>query len=232
MRINKFLAEKKYSTRKGADELIKKGLVTINGRLAVIGEDVNEEDKIEVKNFTEEYAYYAYNKKRGVTTNKEVGAKSILETTKFPTPHRGGKNIFPVGRLDKDSRGLLIMTNDGRITDKLLNPKFDHEKEYEVTVDKNISDIFISKMGKGVKLPDGYVTKPSRVKKIGPKTFSIILTEGKNRQIRRMCDRLGYHVTDLLRIRIMNISLGKIKEGSYREISGTELETFLKSISL
>ncbi len=228
IRINKYLRDHKYATRLGADELIKEGKVTINGRKAKLGDQVTDADIVVVKNSTaaQKYVYYAYYKPRGITTHIEKNTKSILESTSFK------EHVFPVGRLDKDSEGLIIMTNDGRITDKMLNPKYDHEKEYEVTVDKIITDSFISKMSKGVKLGDGYITKKCTVKKITPKIFTIILTEGKNRQIRRMCQTFGYGVKNLFRTRVINITIGNVKEGVYREINNSEKTAFLKLLGL
>ena len=229
IRINKFLALKNFATRKGADELIKKGFVSINGKRAILGDQVYEYDKVSVSHKApkKEYTYYAYNKSIGVSTNKDSGAKDILSATKFPNA------VFPIGRLDKDSHGLIIMTNDGRVTDRLLSPKYVHDKEYIVKVEPNFSDKFIQLMGNGVHF-DKFVSKKCEVWR-APKssnTFHIILTEGKKRQIRRMCEALHHKVTDLRRIRIMNIELGKIGPGEYREIKGEELEKFLKLLNL
>lgn len=235
IRINKYLALKNYATRKGADVLIEKGFVTINGKKARLGDQVNEDDKIVVsaKAPKKEYVYYAYNKKVGISTNPEPGVKDILKATRFPV------KVFPVGRLDKDSHGLIILTNDGRVTDRLLSPKYVHEKEYTVKVEPAFSDTFIKLMGNGVKF-DGFVSKKCKVWPAlslsnGRKTkdtFNIILTEGKKRQIRRMCEALHHKVIDLKRIRIMNIELDKIPEGEFKEIKGKELELLLKSLNL
>lgn len=227
IRINKYLALNNYSTRKGADEMIKKGLVFINGKKALLGSIIDKEDIILVKDDKnkEKLFYYAYNKKTGISTNKDVGSKSILDVTKFPA------KVFPVGRLDKDSHGLIIMTNDGRITDKLLSPRFSHEKEYVVKVEPNFSDKFIELMSNGVHF-DGYLSKKCKVERKSKNSFYIILTEGKKRQIRRMCEALHHKVLDLKRIRIMNIFLGNIKEGEYRLIDGKELEIFLELLKL
>ena len=231
MRINKYLSLKNYATRKGADELIRQGLVTINGRLAVLGDQVNEGDIVEVNKKVQEEvesrSYYAYNKPVGIVTSLPQGdEKSIEDVTHFP------KKVFPIGRLDKDSRGLLIVTDDGRITDKLLNPKYIHEKEYIVRVHKPVALEFIKRMERGVRLDKGEVTKPAVVRKMTKNTFKIILTEGKKRQIRRMCRSLGYEVIDLCRTRIMNIQLTDIPEGEYRKIRGKMLEDFLKSLGM
>src|ERR1035437_2001549 len=207
IRINKYLALRNYSTRVGGDDLIKKGLVFINGRLAILGDKVNEDDQVVVnsKGSKKEYVYYAYNKNVNISTNPDITSKDILKVTRFPI------KVFPVGRLDKDSRGLIIMTNDGRITDRLLSPQYVHEKEYVVKVEPNFSEKFIELMANGVHF-DKFVSKKSKVWRSGnsKNIFNIILTEGKKRQIRRMCEALHHQVTDLKRIRIMNIELGKI----------------------
>jgi len=233
IRINKYLSLNNYSTRIGGDDLIKKGLVFINGRKAVLGDKVYEEDKVLVKNndINKKYVYYAYNKNVNVSTNPDPNSKDILKVTKFPT------KVFPVGRLDKDSHGLIIMTNDGRVTDRLLSPKYIHEKEYIVKVEPSFSDKFISLMSGGVHF-DGFVSKKCKVwpqekgKKISKDTFHIILTEGKKRQIRRMAEALHHRVVDLKRIRIMNVELGKTPLGEYREIKRKELDELLKSLQL
>lgn len=230
IRINKYLALKNYATRKGADELIKKGFVFINGRKAVLGdqvyrdEDVTVSDKIPKKN----YVYYAYNKAVGISTNPDVKTKDILQVSKFK------EIVFPIGRLDKDSHGLILMTNDGRVTDRLLSPKYVHEKEYVVKVEPNFSDKFIELMGNGVHF-DKFISKKCKVWRSTSKskdTFNIVLTEGKKRQIRRMCEALHHKVINLKRIRVMNIELGNLNENEYKEIKGEELNTLLESLQL
>jgi len=229
IRINKYLAYNNYSTRVGGDELVKKGLVFINGKKAILGDMVYENDEIIVKTkgAQKEYVYYAYNKNVGISTNPDLTSRDILQETRFPV------KVFPVGRLDKDSHGLIILTNDGRVTDRLLSPKYVHEKEYLVKVEPNFSDGFINSMANGVAF-DKFVSRKCKVER-KPKsknTFYIILTEGKKRQIRRMCETLHHNVIDLKRIRVMNIELGKTPIGEYREIKGEELNEFLKSLSL
>lgn len=226
IRINKYIAERGIDTRKGADILIEKGLVTINGKRARLGDKVEKTDKVVINNKPKNYVYFVYNKKIGVSTNKDNKKDpDILSVTKFPT------KVFPVGRLDKDSHGLILMTNDGRITDRLLSPKYVHEKEYIVKTDKNFSDGFLKAMSSGVAI-GGYKTKPCKIWRKGQSknTFHIILTEGKKRQIRRMCEALHHNVIDLQRIRIMDISLNTLKPGEYRELKGDELKKFLESL--
>ena len=214
MRINKYLAEKKISTRRGADELIKEKKVFINGKLAVLGSQVEEKDVVEVRGAKpKEYKYYAYNKPIGTETN---------------SPKEG---LFPMGRLDKASHGLLILTNDGRITEQLLSPEYPHEKEYRVETKEKLRSNFKNKMEAGVNI-EGYVTKKCQVKIINENTFRVILTEGKKHQIRRMCANLFQEVADLKRERIMNIKLGNLKPNGLREIKGAELAIFLKSLSV
>jgi len=229
IRINKYLALNNYSTRRGADELIKKGFVFINGRKAILGDQVNEGDKVAVnsKGAKKEYVYYAYNKDVNVSTNPDIASKDILQVTRFPV------RVFPLGRLDKDSHGLILVTNDGRATDRLLSPKYIHEKEYVVKVEPNFSDKFIELMSNGVHF-DGFISKKCKVfRKLNSRdTFHIVLTEGKKHQIKRMCEALHHTVIDLKRIRIMNIELDKIPLGEYREIKGGELNEFLKSLKL
>jgi len=221
VRINKYLADKKISTRRGADELVKEKKVFINGKLALLGSKVNENDKVEVRGHTEKkYSYFAY--------NKPIGVETI-------SPKEG---LFPLGRLDKNSHGLLILTNDGRITDQLLNPKYFHEKEYMVHTKEKLRSSFKTKMEAGVNIEglpagrQGYVTKKCTVKILNENTFRITLTEGKKHQIRRMCSALFQEVADLKRERIMNIKLGTLKPTALREIKGEELAIFLKSLNL
>jgi len=212
MRINKYLALKKISTRRGADLLVKNKKVFINKKLAVLGSQVNETDVVEVKGAKPiEYKYFAYNKPIGIETD---------------SPKEG---LFPLGRLDKASHGLMILTNDGRITDQLLNPKYFHEKEYIVRTKEKLRSNFKQKMEAGVDI-EGYTTKPCKIKILSQNTFKVILTEGKKHQIRRMCSNLFQEVADLKRERIMNIKLGTLKPNTTREIKGEELTTFLDQV--
>lgn len=218
MRINQYLAWQKHSTRRGGDELVQKKQVIINGRFAELGDRVNEKDAVEVLKSKKPkgYVYFAYNKPVGETTD---------------TPIFLNKEIFPLGRLDKDSGGLMLLTNDGRVTDRLLNPEYAHEKEYVVTVREKLRANFKQKMEEGVDI-EGYLTKKCRIEILNDFTFKITLTEGKKHQIRRMCVALHNQVRDLKRTRIMNINLGKLGIGSHRAIGGEELNTFLKSLGL
>ena len=225
VRINKYLASKKYCTRREADLLVAKGRVTINGRRAVLGDKVRENDRVEVFYRPKKFRYFAYHKARGIITHSpQQGEESIQDTIPI-------EGVFPVGRLDKDSYGLIILTDDGRITDKLLNPDYEHEKEYTVTTREELPNNIKSRMERGVNI-EGYMTKPCRIKVLGPKRFSIALVEGKKHQIRRMCAALGLTVADLERKRIMSISLGNLKSGAHRELKGDELKKFLKSLGM
>lgn len=230
MRINRYLALNNYSSRREADELIAKGVVMINGKKAKIGDKVNETDVVtvnmKVANAAKKYVYFAYNKPRGIVTHSpKDGQRSIAEVTYT------ADDVFPVGRLDKNSRGLIILSNDGRITDKLLNPEREHEKEYVVVVNKPITNIFLKVMRQGVQLED-FKTRECQVEKKDETTFNIILTEGKKHQIRRMCTALGWAVVDLKRVRIMNIKLGNLGSGQQRKIQGEELDALLRSLGI
>ncbi|HOW60402.1 MAG TPA: pseudouridine synthase [Candidatus Moranbacteria bacterium] len=230
IRINRYLALHNYCSRREADGFITKGIVEINGKKARIGDKVYENDKVKVDlkvyRKVKEYVYLAYNKPKGELTNQDnQTGKKIKDGGKFP------EDIFPIGRLDKISHGLIILSNDGRITDKLLNPNRNHEKEYVIKVNKPIKNIFLKIMSVGVQLED-FKTKPCIINKKDDFTFNIILTEGKKHQIRRMCDNLGWGITDLRRIRIMNIKLGNLGLGHYRKIQGKELEEFLKKLEI
>lgn len=231
MRINKYLAHRGIASRREADVLVEAGKVLINGKKAKNGDQVNETDAVEVKGATKQKTYLAYYKGRGIITHspseREVDIKAKLEKD------YGITNVSPVGRLDKDSEGLIILSNDGRITGPLLDPESLHEKEYEVAVDKTIGLMFIKAMSNGVEI-EGYRTKPAKVTahKTNPKHFTIVLTEGKKHQIRRMCAALGYQVQHLKRTRITSIKLDKLKPNQYRKISGPELDTFLKALGL
>lgn len=230
IRINRYLYLNNYCSRRKADEMIEKGAVKINGKTAVLGQKVNETDKIEVgssiKKLKQNYEYYIINKPIGVVSHDpQHGEKSVEEF--FPAV----KKLAPVGRLDKKSEGLMLLTNDGRIIDKMLNPKYEHEKEYSVRVDKEVKESFQRKMERGVNI-EGYQTKPCKVIITGDKSFRIILTEGKKHQIRRMCSALDYQVRNLKRVRIMNIKLSGLKPGENRPLFQDEKIALLKSIGI
>lgn len=221
MRINKYLAHKNYCTRREADSLIEAGKVLINGKPAKLGDKVQENDKVDVRFRARKHRYFAYNKPRGIITHSpEEDERDIRQSIPLV-------GVFPVGRLDKDSHGLIILTDDGRITDKLLNPDKNHEKEYVVKTKEELASNFKQRMEKGVNI-EGYQTRPAKVHVMSQKKFSIVITEGKKHQIRRMCAALNYTIADLERVRIMNIRLSGLKSGEHRPILGQELVTFLK----
>lgn len=231
MRINKYLAHEGIASRREADVLVEAGRVKINGKKAKNGDQVNETDKVEVSGATKPKSYLAYYKGRGIITHSP-SEREVDIATKLAKDY-GITHVSPVGRLDKDSEGLMILSNDGRITGPLLDPEADHEKEYEVTVDKPINPMFVRAMAAGVEI-ERYRTKRAKVTahKTNGKKFTIILTEGKKHQIRRMCAALGYQVQDLKRVRITNIKLDKLKPNQYRKIVGPELQEFLKELGV
>ncbi|WP_294188863.1 23S rRNA pseudouridine(2604) synthase RluF [uncultured Clostridium sp.] len=229
VRLNKFISETGYCSRREADKLIEEGRVTIDGLKAVMGMKVNINANVRVdgKSLKKEdkLVYIALNKPVGITCTTEKKVRgNIVDFVNHE------KRIFPIGRLDKDSQGLILLTNDGDIVNKILRAGNNHEKEYIVTVDKPIDTKFIDSMSSGVKIL-GTITKKCIVNKINERTFRIILTQGMNRQIRRMCEALGYNVTKLNRIRIMNIKLGNLKIGSWRNLSSEELKKLNSLIS-
>ena len=233
MHINKYLAQKGYATRKAADTLIEKRRVFINNKRAVLGDKVMESDTVEVRvdkrDPKQALVYYAYNKPRSVITHSAQNDESEIREMVPELVQKFG--VFPVGRLDKDSHGLIILTNDGRVTDRLLSPTREHEKEYVVKTKSKLRENFKTRMEEGVDI-EGYITKPTKVRLMGENTFTITLTEGKKHQIRRMVVALFNEVQDLQRTRVLNIELGKLKTGEYRTIEGEELKTFLKSLGL
>lgn len=227
IRINRYLALKGEATRRGADTLIEQGLVTINGKTAKLGDTVKKEDIVKIKEQKnkKEFVYFAYNKPRGVITHSpQEGEKDIETMIKR-------RDIFPIGRLDKDSSGLMLLTNDGRLTDRLLNPKYEHEKEYEVEMDRPIEPRDIKRLEAGIRI-EGYKTKPTKVKKLGSRKLTITLTEGKKHQIRRMLAAVGIAVRSLNRTRVMNIKLGTLKPNTLRELGEAERNQFLTAIKL
>lgn len=222
VRLNKYISESGFTSRREADKLIESGKVKVNGETAVTGLKVSSGDVVEVcgkviRNH-QKPVYIALNKPVGITCTTESKVKgNIVDFVK----HK--QRIFPIGRLDKDSQGLIFLTNDGDIVNKILRAGNNHEKEYIVTVNKNINPEFIKEMSNGVPIL-GTVTKKCRVTQENKRTFRIILTQGLNRQIRRMCEYFGYTVTKLERVRIMNVKLGKLKIGQWRDLTPQELK--------
>ncbi len=230
MRLNKYLAHQGTASRREADALIEQGIVLVNGKKAVMGQKVERADVVTLKGDTKEKRYLAYYKGRGIITHSP-SAGEVDIATRLKDDY-GITDVHPIGRLDKDSEGLLILSNDGRITGPLLDPDAAHEKEYEVTVDKPVNGFFLKQLEHGVNI-EGYHTKPSTATKSKHSLrFTLILTEGKKHQIRRMCAALGYQVQDLKRVRIANITLGDIKPNQYRILKDEELETFLKELGV
>ncbi|OCK51034.1 23S rRNA pseudouridine synthase F [Chryseobacterium sp. CBo1] len=222
-RINKYLSEVGYCSRRAADKLLEEGRITINGKIPELGTKVSDEDIIEVDGKTirdseEKPVYIAFNKPVGIvcTTDTKRERDSIIDFINHP------KRIFPIGRLDKPSEGLILLTSDGDIVNKILRARNNHEKEYLVRVDKPINPKFLEKMRNGVPILDT-VTKKCEVEKIDDMTFRIVLTQGLNRQIRRMCEYLGYDVKKLKRIRIMNIKLD-LPVGKWRDLTDEEMK--------
>ena len=224
-RINKFLSEIGYCSRRAADKLIEQGRVKINGEVPLMGTKVSDEDEVSVNGKVvhrakkKKMVYIAFNKPRGIvcTTDQLREKDNIIDYINYPT------RVFPIGRLDKPSEGLIFLTNDGDIVNKILRARNNHEKEYEVSVDKPVTQEFVEAMQNGVAILDT-ITQKCKVKQTGKKTFKIILTQGLNRQIRRMCEHLGYEVKRLKRVRIMNVKLD-IKVGEYRDFTASELNT-------
>lgn len=222
-RINKFLSEAGYCSRRAADKLIEQGRVTINGKVPEMGTKVQPEDSVEVdgKKVTNEntdFVYLALNKPVGIvcTTDNRVEKDNIIDFINYP------ERIFPIGRLDKPSEGLILLTNDGDIVNKILRARNNHEKEYIVQVNRAITQDFIDSMSNGVPILDT-ITRKCRVEQLNKNTFKIVLTQGLNRQIRRMCEYLEYDVVQLKRTRIMNIRLDT-KVGEWRYLTEKELE--------
>lgn len=221
-RINKYLSEVGYCSRRGADKLVEQGKVTINGKIPELGEKIAPGDEVRVNGelitaSKEAHVYLAFNKPVGIvcTTDTGVEKDNIIDYINYP------KRIFPIGRLDKPSEGLIFLTSDGDIVNKILRARNNHEKEYVVTVDRPVSPDFIQKMGNGVPVLD-QVTKKCQVERLNKYTFKIVLTQGLNRQIRRMCEYFDYRVIQLRRVRIMNIGLD-VGLGKWRDLTKTEL---------
>lgn len=228
-RLNKYLSEAGYCSRRDADKLIDEGRVTINGVVPEMGTKVVQGDTVKVDgktilNDAKKRTYIAFNKPVGIvcTTDSGVEKDNIIDYINYPS------RIFPIGRLDKDSEGLILLTDDGDIVNKILRASNNHEKEYIVTVDKPISQTFVQRMSSGVPILET-VTKECKVQKLSTYEFKIVLTQGLNRQIRRMCEYLNYEVQSLKRTRIMNIHL-KSEVGSYRDLTDLEMETLNETL--
>ena len=228
-RINKFISETGFCSRREADKLIEAGRVTINGKIPEIGTKVTPEDTVEIDGkplkLKEEFIYLAFNKPIGITCTTDLKDKdNIIDFINHPT------RIFPIGRLDKPSEGLIFLTNDGDIVNKILRAGNNHQKEYVVTVDKSVSPEFIKKMSDGVAILET-ITQKCFVEQLDQNKFRIILTQGLNRQIRRMCEVLGYNVIKLKRTRIMNIKLDGIALGKWRYLTNDEIGTINSLVS-
>jgi 23S rRNA pseudouridine2604 synthase len=229
-RINKYLSEIGYCSRRAADKLIAEGRIKVDGKPVEMGQKYTPGAVLTVNGKTvetpaQELVYLAFNKPRGIvcTTDTRVEKDNIIDYINYPT------RIFPIGRLDKASEGLIFLTNDGDIVNKILRARNQHEKEYIVTVHKPVTPAFLEKMAKGVPIL-GTITRKCKVEQINKNQFRIVLTQGLNRQIRRMCEYLGYRVTQLIRVRIMNVSLD-MKVGTYRSLTAKELATLKKAIA-
>ncbi|WP_346937106.1 23S rRNA pseudouridine(2604) synthase RluF [Clostridium sp.] len=225
LRLNKYISESGICSRREADKFIESGNVYINGVLATLGTRVSPTDTVVVDGKTikpkSNKVYIALNKPVGITCTSETHVKgNIIDFINYP------ERIFPIGRLDKPSEGLIFLTNDGDMVNKILRAGNNHEKEYVVSIDKPITKEFINAMENGIPIL-GTVTKKCKVRKIGKCTFNIILTQGLNRQIRRMCEYLGFKVTSLKRIRIMNVSLSNLATGKWRYLSSEEISTII-----
>lgn len=228
VRLNKFLSEAGVCSRREADTYIEQGKVTVNGEVAQVGTKVAPSDEVKLLGKTvekeEKLAFIVLNKPRGIVcTTDQREPDNIIDFVNYKS------RIFPIGRLDKDSEGLILLTNDGNIVNKILRAENHHEKEYVVQVNKPITDTFLEKMSAGVPILDT-ITNPCVVKQEGKDTFRIILTQGLNRQIRRMCEYLGYRVLRLQRVRIMNVTLGRLKEGCYRNVTEREMADMMETI--
>ena len=228
IRINRYLYVTGVCSRREADRLIEKGKVFVNGKKAVLGQKVEKDDKVTTtKDVSEKkYRYFLFNKPCGVVSNNpQRDEKSVEDVSGL------GKSVFPIGRLDKESHGLMLLSDDGRIVDSMLNPKFGHEREYEIRVDKRITESALSRMQRGVNI-EGYITKKAKVNRIDERSFSIALTEGKKHQIRRMAAALGYQVKDLKRVRIMHLELRELPEGKNRALTKKESADLLDKLRI
>ena len=227
-RLNKFIADSGYCSRREADRLIGEGKVLIDGRVGVLGDRILPGMRVTVEGVSvtgeSEKVYIALNKPRGIVCTADPREPmNVVDYIGHP------QRIFPVGRLDKDSEGLLLLTSDGEIVNRILRAAGGHEKEYEVMIDRPVTTEFLQKMAAGVPILDT-VTLPCRIRKTGPRSFNLILVQGLNRQIRRMCEALGCNVVSLRRIRIMNIRLGRLETGHWRNLTAPELKQLLGTL--
>ena len=227
-RLNKFIADSGYCSRREADRLIGEGRVKVDGRPGALGDKVLPGMSVTVDGHSLtgecEKVYLLLNKPRGIVCTADPREPmNVVDYIGHPA------RVFPVGRLDKDSEGLLMLTSDGEIVNRMLRAAGGHEKEYEVTIDRPVTRDFVERMMAGVPILDT-VTLPCKVRRTGEKSFNIILVQGLNRQIRRMCEALGANVTHLRRVRIMNLRLGKLKPGEWRDLTPAELETLMKQL--
>ncbi|MEX0910081.1 MAG: pseudouridine synthase [Candidatus Paceibacterota bacterium] len=233
VRINKYLKDMGVASRRKADEIVRRGHVTINGKTATLGELVHENDEVAVdsvflKNMSERL-YVLFNKPIGIVSHNPISGQK--EVADLLPDHLKNKELAVLGRLDRASHGLMLLSNNGLIVDKLLNPKSHHEKEYVVELDKPVTNFFLKRMKEGVHLQGGLTSRKTKVETISDTTIRITLTEGKKHQIRRMTDSLSFAVRDLKRIRIGSLTLGNLKEGEFRVLEGQEKADFLSSLN-
>ncbi len=225
------MAELGLCSRREADQLIEKGQVFVNGKAATMGQKVTEADEITLKGKTKEKKYLAYYKGRGIITHSPDTERGEVDIATRLEKDYQITDVYPLGRLDKDSEGLLLLTNDGRLTAPLLDSENNIEKTYEVEVDKTVNNYLLSHLAKGVNI-EGYKTKPAKTAQKSPKRFLLTLTEGKKHQIRRMCAALGYQVQSLKRVQIANVELGGLKPNQFRKLSKEELTELFKITNL
>ena len=232
MRINRYIASTGHSSRRRADQLIEEGRVTVNGVKAVLGMSIQEGDEVRVDGHVirlipeDERVVLAFHKPKGITcTSDRRRRDNIMDYINYP------RRVFTVGRLDRDSRGLILLTDDGMLAHRIMHSSFGHEKEYKVTVDRPFDETFLDALREGVDL-GGETTLPARAWRTDEQSFHLVIAQGLNRQIRRMCEALGYEVTDLIRLRVMHITLGSQKEGALRELSPKERQELFRLLDL
>jgi len=231
IRLNKFISESGVASRRAADRLVEDGRVTINGKVAVLGDKVQDGDIVEIDgeriSRVEEDIILAFNKPRGITCTADPNdPDNIIDFIGYP------KRIYSVGRLDKYSQGLLLMTNNGELANRIMRSRGEHEKEYIVKVDRPVTDKFLRGMAGGVPIEEGVVTKKCVVEKLSDHEFRIVLRQGLNRQIRRMCEYFGYRVERLKRVRVVNIELGDLEIGRYRNLTKSERKELFENLGL